>query len=45
MKKKPDLSSFLDGATEESKNPSAVEVIIEKKKRGPARRTKTTKAC
>lgn len=34
MKKKPDVSSFLDGATETSKNPSA-EVILEKKKRGP----------
>ena len=34
MKKKPDVSSFLDGATEASKNPSA-EVVIEKKKRGP----------
>lgn len=32
MKKKPDLSSFIDGASETSKNPSA-EV---KKKPGPA---------
>jgi hypothetical protein len=34
MKKKPDLSVFLDGANEESKN-TAVQVTQEKKKRGP----------
>ncbi|MET3120257.1 site-specific recombinase XerC [Undibacterium sp. GrIS 1.8] len=33
MKKKPDLSSFLDGASETSKNPSAEKVV--RKKPGP----------
>ena len=34
MKKKPDVSSFLDGANEVPKNPSA-EKQIERKKPGP----------